>query len=211
MLASKIKEIKNGRVIVKDSKVGDGLSESEMDKKQLAKGNNYKIILPSGQGEPLYTNSFNAAKEMAKEYGKGTQVVNMGFNIYSDSKTKDSFYDVFAKRDGRRQKFNNKPLILEEANELVEHINKAGIPSVEKGSAERVIIMDSKTKDEKVISISTPQWEGDIRIIDSTHFEMKEKSSDGWTWALHIAQADDHILNALKAKGALKDKGRFFN
>jgi hypothetical protein len=66
------------------------------------------------------------------------------------------------------------------------------------------------TTDEKVISISTPQWEGDIRIIDGSHFEMKAKGTDKWTWALHIGQADDHILNALKAKGALKDGGRFF-
>ena len=75
--------------------------------------------------------------------------IKNGRVITKDAKTKDSFYDVFAKRDGRRQKFNNKPLALEEANELVEHINKAGMPSVEKGSAERVIIMDSKTKDEE--------------------------------------------------------------
>jgi hypothetical protein len=69
---------------------------------------------------------------------------------------------------------------------------------------------DSKTKDEKIISITTPQWEGDIKIVDGTHFEMKAKGTDRWSWALHIGQADDHILNALKAKGVLKDNGRFF-
>ena len=50
---------------------------SDWDKKMLASGRYFKIILPSGMGEPLYTNSFDAAKEMAKEYGKGTQVVNL--------------------------------------------------------------------------------------------------------------------------------------
>ena len=48
-----------------------------MDKKMLKKGKNYKIILPKGKGEPLYTDSFNAAKEMTKEYGKGTRVVDL--------------------------------------------------------------------------------------------------------------------------------------
>ena len=70
---------------------------------------------------------------------------------------------------------------------------------------------DSKTKDEKIVSIVTPRWEGDIKIVDGTHFEMKLKDSDRWSFALHIAQADDHIINALKAKGVLKDNGRFFN
>jgi hypothetical protein len=69
---------------------------------------------------------------------------------------------------------------------------------------------DSKTKDEKIISIFTPRWEGDIKIVDSSHFEMKAKGTDRWTFALHIAQADDYILDALKAKGVLKDNGRFF-
>lgn len=53
---------------------------SDFDKKQLEMGKEYKIILPTGMGEPLYTNSFNAAKEMAKEYGKGTQVINLKSN-----------------------------------------------------------------------------------------------------------------------------------
>lgn len=51
--------------------------ESEMDKNMLKKGKYLKIILPKGKGEPLYTNSFSAAKEMAKEYGKGTKVVDL--------------------------------------------------------------------------------------------------------------------------------------
>lgn len=47
------------------------------DEKAMARGQNFKIILPSGQGEPLYTDSFTAAVEMAKEYGKGTRVINL--------------------------------------------------------------------------------------------------------------------------------------
>lgn len=64
--------------------------------------------------------------------------------------------------------------------------------------------------DEKIISINTPKWSGDIKIVDNTHFEMKAEGTNKWSWAYHIGQADDHILNALKAKGMLKDNGRFF-
>ncbi len=52
-------------------------SLSTLDKKMLAKGKKYKIFLPKDQGEPLYTANFNTAKEMAKEYGKGTLVIDM--------------------------------------------------------------------------------------------------------------------------------------
>lgn len=64
--------------------------------------------------------------------------------------------------------------------------------------------------DKKIISINTPKWSGDIKIVDNTHFEMKAEGTNKWSWAYHIGQADDHILNALKAKGMLKDNGRFF-
>ena len=50
---------------------------TDMDKKMLAKGKNYKIFLPPKRGEPLYTDSFNSAKEMAKEYGKGVLVADL--------------------------------------------------------------------------------------------------------------------------------------
>jgi len=53
---------------------------SEMDKKMLSQGKYLKIILPPGMGEDLYTNNFTAAKEMAKEYGAGTKVVNLNEN-----------------------------------------------------------------------------------------------------------------------------------
>ena len=48
-----------------------------LDEYMLLRGRHLKIILPNGMGEPLYTASFRAAVEMAKEYGKGTLVVNM--------------------------------------------------------------------------------------------------------------------------------------
>lgn len=60
-----------------DKYLSEVKDEKEMDKKMLKKGKNYKIILPKGKGEPLYTNSFNGAKEMAKEYGKGVKVINL--------------------------------------------------------------------------------------------------------------------------------------
>ena len=60
---------------VKDKKTKDVLSD--FDKKQLERGKYLKIILPAGMGEPLYTDSFRSAIVMAKEYGKGTQIVNL--------------------------------------------------------------------------------------------------------------------------------------
>ena len=48
-----------------------------LDKKMLAQGKYLKIILPEGKGEPLYTNNFGAALEMAKDYGKGTRVIDL--------------------------------------------------------------------------------------------------------------------------------------
>jgi len=58
-------------------KLIEATSEKEMDKKMLKKGKKFKIILPPGKGKSLYTDSFNAAKEMAKEYGKGTKVEDL--------------------------------------------------------------------------------------------------------------------------------------
>jgi len=82
-----------------DKKTKDALSE--FDKKQLARGKHLKIILPAGQGEPLYTNSFSAAVEMAKEYGKGTQVVDL--TKVSDSKTKDGSLDEIIRKMAREK------------------------------------------------------------------------------------------------------------
>lgn len=86
-------------------------------------------------------------KGFEKAYTEFNQA-KMSKNIF-DKKTKDEFFDVFAIKNGSRQKFNNKPLTSSEANELVDQIEKAGIPSVKKGSAERELLRqkDSKTKD----------------------------------------------------------------
>lgn len=64
---------------------------SEIDKKMLSQGKYLKVILPSGMGEDLYTNNFTAAKEMAKEYGVGTRVVNLNEN--KDKYTGDPLTD----------------------------------------------------------------------------------------------------------------------
>lgn len=50
---------------------------SNLDSKMLSQGKYFKIILPKGMGEPLYTSSFFGAVEMAKEYGKGTKVIDL--------------------------------------------------------------------------------------------------------------------------------------
>ena len=56
-------------------------SLDSMDKKMLAKGKKYKIILPSGKGQALYTSTLNHAVIMAKEYGKGTKVIDLSGEI----------------------------------------------------------------------------------------------------------------------------------
>ena len=68
-----------GRANARMSGVAHEVTEDEKDmaRKMKAKGHKYIIILPKGKGEPLYTKSFNAAKEMAKEYGKGTRAMDI--------------------------------------------------------------------------------------------------------------------------------------
>lgn len=62
------------------------------DTKMLSQGKYLKIILPNDMGEPLHTKDFNAAKEMAKYYGKGTRVVDL--NKYQNGE-----YDSKVMRD----------------------------------------------------------------------------------------------------------------
>jgi hypothetical protein len=176
-------------------------------------------------------------------------------NIIRDNET----YNVFAKRDGKKTQFNNKPLTSIEADQLVKEIENGKIPSVEKGSAYRMSIdskdssytqaeyqakmtilsnqlqqakqlgdseeaieiqkeiddmkasengvQDKATKD-KTFSISTGRWEGDVEIIDGTHIKLKPKDSDKWASALHFNQVPDDIMNALKSKGQVQ--GNFF-
>lgn len=69
--------------------------------------------------------------------------IKNGRVIVKDSKTIDELFDVFAIRNGSRQKFNNKPLTSAEADQLVEDIERSSIPSVKKGSAERILIYQS--------------------------------------------------------------------
>jgi len=59
-------------------------SEADYARRMLEKGNTYVILLPDGMGEPLYTKSFQAAKEMAKEYGAETTVKKTSDYISSE-------------------------------------------------------------------------------------------------------------------------------
>lgn len=56
---------------------GSVKTADDYESKMKEQGKHFKIVLPEGMGEPLYTDSFNAAVEMAKEYGKGTRVVDL--------------------------------------------------------------------------------------------------------------------------------------
>ena len=64
-------------IMNKANSVGVKLKNVISDDTMKAKGYKYKIELPSGKGEDLYTKDFNAAKEMAKEYGAGTKVTEL--------------------------------------------------------------------------------------------------------------------------------------
>ena len=83
---------KNTLEYMKNRGIKDSLSD--FDRKQKERGKIYKIILPAGMGEPLYTGSFQAALEMAKEYGKGTRVENL-------SETTDALSDFDRKQKER--------------------------------------------------------------------------------------------------------------
>lgn len=113
-------------------------------------------------------------KEEAKKMGYGTDAYDA--KIKSLQKDDETLYNVFAKRDGVKQKFNAKPLTAQEADELVNQIEKGTIPSVEKGSANRVIIdsidegdiftQDPKTKDvESYYSIYTGEDEWGVKEV----------------------------------------------
>jgi hypothetical protein len=47
------------------------------DRAQLAAGQKYKIVLPEIGTDPLYTNGFDTAVGMAKEYGDGAEVIDL--------------------------------------------------------------------------------------------------------------------------------------
>ena len=53
------------------------IETKKMDEEMLAQGKCFKIILPKGMGDPLYAKDFGATMEMAKEYGKGVQVLDL--------------------------------------------------------------------------------------------------------------------------------------
>ena len=63
---------------------------------------------------------------------------------------------------------------------------------------------------EKIYTIETLTFNGLVKIIDNTHFMIKQNGSDGWSWAYHIGQASDDLMQAFKEKRMLKDDGKFF-
>lgn len=66
-----------GQVLSKEQ-IEKSLSRTRnMDDRMRKKGYKYRVDLPEGMGESMYSRDFNAAKEMAKEYGKGTKVVDL--------------------------------------------------------------------------------------------------------------------------------------
>ena len=96
--------------------------------------------------------SLNNQLSQAKQLGDSEEAKEIQKEIdelkalESGVQDKEDTYNVFAKRDGKKQQFNNKPLNSKEADELVREIENGKIPSVEKGSAYRMSI-DSKASD----------------------------------------------------------------
>lgn len=72
-----VKEDDNSVILEKAATMAERQAMDDFDRKMLSKGKKFKIILPPNMGEPLYTDNFYAAKEMAKEYGKGTTVIDL--------------------------------------------------------------------------------------------------------------------------------------
>jgi len=184
----------------KHSKTRDrNLTEINQERRNLE--NAYAQALRDGD-KSLARGYSNRLEELRKEAIKAEEKRDEERKNFGDTKDED---DIFKKRQIEIAK---KTLRMPDAMvNIIGGMTKAEAREILKKYG---VSEDSKTKDEKIISIATPQWEGDIKIIDGTHFEMKAKGTDRWSWALHIGQADDHILNALKAKGVLKDNGRFF-
>lgn len=121
---------------------------SEIDKKMLSQGKYLKVILPSGMGEDLYTNNFTAAKEMAKEYGVGTRVVNLNEN--KDKYTGDPLTDK-----GKEIMASLKEEYGEEKGEQVFYAMKNS------GQIEGIDSKTTKDTEVKTITVSGPGIEGE--------------------------------------------------
>jgi hypothetical protein len=77
---------------INDQKLMKEDDESKMDEKMLKAGKNYKVIIAHDKGEPLYTSSFAAATEMAAEYGKGTQVLDLARGDHLKPENKENTF-----------------------------------------------------------------------------------------------------------------------
>lgn len=184
-----------------------------------------RVILKKGE-EPItmYLKRLERLKEQAKRLGDNQEVRELQDEIdqingemkMNAEKTKDKKFSVKGKDAGYDP---TTPKNIAKAKAL--SVAQGRAASDEEGydpldpeniakEKELAKARGAAAADEKIISINTPKWSGDIKIVDNTHFEMKAEGTNKWSWAYHIGQADDHILNALKAKGMLKDNGRFF-
>jgi len=212
MLVSKMKII-GGRVKMKDAgfvRLPNGATLTET-------GTKGTFIYEGEDGSKIEIQNYGTSGGTFNTFPSDvrTMIYNAIKQFSTDSKTKDESLDEKIRKMAREKAdapLNDDGTIRtpQQAQLAYEQWYKIIKSRYKNDSRYAAEYTDSKTKDEKIISIATPQWEGDIKIIDGTHFEMKAKGTDRWSWALHIGQADDHILNALKAKGVLKDNGRFF-
>lgn len=178
----------------------------------------YEVIWKEKQGGSEQRRVFPSKEEADRFVAHKERVDSRSYGVIVlkafDSKTKDDFTVPLTVEEIKSLFVRIDPAYARMLSGVVTSKQMAVQRGLEKGlklSSEGMQFKDSKMKDEKIISIVTPKWEGDIKIVDSTHFEMKAAGTDKWSWALHIGQVDDHVLNALKAKGILKDNGRFFN
>ena len=134
--------------------------EKNIDQQMLKKGKHYKIMLPKGKGAPLYTADFNAAKEMVKEYGKGTKVVNLKEGKEENKEKDGAEYKAFFKKT--LKKFG-----VTEPDQLKGDKKKAFFDAIDKGwKADKETDVDESKKLDEVV--------GGKKDFTSKKFNIKE-------------------------------------
>ena len=162
----KEKEVKDsekafqGKDIVKES-----VKLDKWDEKAIKDKKYYKVVIPKEKGEPLYTKSFEAAKEMVKEYGKGTKVINLEKYIKESVETVNKLKTFIKKYPNEWHSFAKDKVTENDVKEL----EKEGILKVDWNT--RQFFYDSK----KEIEESVEEQEK-IKVIGDWRINFETKS-----------------------------------
>lgn len=170
------------------------------------------FIVYKGNEEIDMCSSLDIAKRVIKE-DSGT----------TDKKMKDAeLYDVWAKRNGVKQKFNEKPLPIIEANELLKQLESGSIPSVEKGSSHVLLAKsnDTKTKDileeGSLVRIDNGKYSGQrgniVKIRNGSFGRLADVKINGEiiSYDLSDLESVDHLFwNHIKPPNTKDQTGSF--